>query len=117
MDKTGTLTKNQLKLKKVHIDDSKYSIGDFSIEEISYLVLNICHSCILIDDFFEGESQEEIKILNYCREEGNIFVQKMEKNRIILNFKGSLMNLKIVKKNKFSSQRKMMSVVVEYEGK
>ena len=98
-DKTGTITQNKMLVKQLIVNNKQYTEKDI-IDNSKYFMMcaNFCHNVVKNDNKYIGD-ETEIAIYKYLEENKN-------------TFKG-----KRIHEYPFDSDRKMMSVVYEIEGK
>lgn len=99
-DKTGTITQNKMLVKMVYVNDRKYKETD-SIDNMNILkyAANLCHNVTKSQDKYMGD-ETEIAIYKYLEKTNNL-----------------LTGIKRIKENPFDSDRKMMSVENNIDGK
>ncbi|OQS54230.1 Atp11c [Ecytonucleospora hepatopenaei] len=135
-DKTGTLTNNQMVLKKYLVKkDEEYINVDYheyldenktkQFENNTMFILNmlVCNQVDVLcssdsDDIcaqnisYEGVSQEEISILNILKEHG-IFIREKTQDFVVLQVKNMKTHVKVLDVLEFSSSRQRQSIIVE----
>ena len=104
-DKTGTLTKNEMQVTHVYINQKTSKAQDLEVSQIEDLI-NICANCNNIHTDKNG------KIIGDATESA-IAKFLISKNINLFNIKAKN---KRIKENEFSSLKKTMSVVCEYSG-
>ena len=74
-DKTGTITKNELRTKK--LSDGKNEFDESSTIPTELLQLfAICHSGYVSEGGYESVSQDEVAILEFCRKKGVVLIDR-----------------------------------------
>ena len=99
-DKTGTITKNKMVVKSIFVNDNIYTEND-NIEnrEMLFNCARLCHNVVKNESGYIGD-ETEASIVKYLDE---------------INYKSG--KYKRVKEHSFDSDRKMMSVECELDGK
>lgn len=129
-DKTGTLTKNTMKFKKIHIgytselenvsllnfqflnlNDIQTELENLNAKLLFALVLICCNSVEPLNGKFEGISQDEICIIEALKD-NNIVLLEREDMNIKIKIDKVILKIEIKHILDFSSSRQRMSVVV-----
>jgi len=122
-DKTGTLTKNQMVFKGVHMKGQKDPVffEDQAVEEIfskDYALLNVlgfllCHSVEVDEEGeYHGASQEEVSILEFLKTKGICFLKRKDE-KITVKFAEKHAEFRILHTMSFSPTLSRMGVVAE----
>lgn len=133
-DKTGTLTKNEMILRYIHIYKKNALIEikkgrTLNIEnnheggrsflnnpfDLFMLALFTCNSCEKFQDKYEGPSQDEICILESLQPYGEI-LSRTEKS-VTIRYKNTVITFPILMILEFSSKRQRMTIVTTLEDK
>ncbi|OMJ77612.1 hypothetical protein SteCoe_22785 [Stentor coeruleus] len=122
-DKTGTLTYNQMELKKCSIDEEIYeTIEDLQaagkngkiIDFIEHLAL--CHTVIPeVRDgitIYEAASQDEESLVQAAQKLGFHFISNIDEYYIV-KVNGEHLEFKVIGINAYSAERKRMSIIIE----
>ncbi|KAL6121753.1 P-type ATPase [Nucleospora cyclopteri] len=142
-DKTGTLTKNSMKLRKFHFKlrksdrdvsmsvqkffdqlipkkykgISKTDIIDLSKDSVLFILnILICNSVEILENNYEGISQEEISMLKNL-EKFNFKLIEREESYVTISFAGIKKKIEILHFLDFTSSRQRQSVIAKIEGK
>ncbi|EQB61715.1 phospholipid transporting atpase [Vairimorpha apis BRL 01] len=129
-DKTGTLTKNTMKFKEIHIgytselenvsllnfqflnlNDIQTELENLNAKLLFALVLICCNSVEPLNGKFEGISQDEICIIEALKD-NNIVLLEREDMNIKIKIDKVILKIEIKHILDFSSSRQRMSVVV-----
>lgn len=128
-DKTGTLTKNQMELKKCWIkgeyflNDALNNVTENSLFNLDFTCLNVetfwmcvalCHTAKLdTNNTYKSESPDEIALVSAAAKFGYTF---MSDNHDLFQLKTpqSFLGYSVIAINKYSPERKRMSVVVKF---
>lgn len=125
-DKTGTITKNSMTFRALHLPGSNdlISVEDMfrSPQEPNYhndlIILNIliCNSIEVLDDEYQGISQDELCFLKILSEYGYVLLER-DSSFVRIRIKGEEKKVHILYTVEFTSRRQYMSVIVEYGGR
>ena len=137
-DKTGTMTKNELTFVSVCASeksshclgttttegsaDKTESIGDYLMDKVDFIkCVQLCHDCTILNlnekgkqkKLLTGSSLDEISLLNSVKKNKVAEVEGREGDVINVTMMGKLLKFQVLRTNEFSSERKMMSVVIK----
>lgn len=99
-DKTGTITQNKMIVKSIYVNDNLYNEKDnISNREMLFNCARLCHNVVKNENGYIGD-ETEVSIIRYLDE---------------INYKCG--KYKRIKEYPFDSDRKMMSVECELDGK
>mmetsp|Transcript_17647 Transcript_17647/g.17620 ORF Transcript_17647/g.17620 Transcript_17647/m.17620 type:complete len:814 (-) Transcript_17647:47-2488(-) len=141
-DKTGTLTRNEMSLKKVSIVDGRYAVEDkFSMEEFKFLktltsleskykydraenikkmvkALALCHNVSPVTEagetIYQASSPDEIALVKFAKDSGlNLSLRGQDYIQLTLS-KGVTERYSILRIFPFSSARKRMGILLQH---
>ena len=99
-DKTGTITQNKMLVKSLFVNDNLYNeTENIKNREMLFTCASLCHNVVKNENVYIGD-ETEVSIVKYLDE---------------INYKFD--NFKRIKEYPFDSDRKMMSVECEIDGK
>ena len=134
-DKTGTLTKNELEFRgisfKGHLSEGKVTSEILQgvyrrnclTAELLFKCFVICNDVMPMEvegkTVMSGSSQDELVVIDVARQSLYYTLVSRDSESIVLkdNQDGSLINIQIMRTFEFSSERKLMSVIVNMDGK
>lgn len=115
-DKTGTLTKNKLTMRRLSDGMLIYNQQSPNIPERLLMMLATAHEVsISSQGEREGTSQDEMAILDFCKEMGVNLTQRTFES-LTLVAKNHQISRKILRCIEFTSERKRQSVLFEEHG-
>ena len=121
-DKTGTLTRNEMELKKLHLGHVAYTTDTFddlgpSAHDL-LIALSVCHNVTpSISEFnqisYQASSPDEIAIIEFCHLVHYSLAYR-DMNEIHIDLKGTTTIFKILNIFPFTSETKRMGIIVEF---
>ena len=109
-DKTGTMTKNNMKFECCVERNYLESRGDeISVESLFCMAL--CHTVMPFESGYQGESADEVALVQTAKSCGMELTQR-DAEEILFNWRGEAIQFRILAVIPFSSLRKKMSVLL-----
>ncbi|KAH0575081.1 Phospholipid-transporting ATPase [Spironucleus salmonicida] len=100
-DKTGTLTKNEMELKKYNgTENLKFGMA-------------ICANIVINHGEYFGESPDEVALVNYARNNGVELISRTDK-LITIQYKDQISEFVIISSIPFTSERKRMTIALSH---
>lgn len=120
-DKTGTLTNNSMELKQYLVNNRLVNVEEYlktyddrdTNKKMFIMGMLVCNQIDILNENYEGISQEEISILNVLKHYGYVLKVKTQ-DLIIIQMKEHTIEVKIRGMLEFTSLRQRQSIIVEY---
>ncbi len=114
-DKTGTLTENQMVLKKYFYNNEIYDVDNLSKEKWNTFIQNmvVCHNVQLGEDgnTYVAESPDEEALVQACKDNGFTLVDNSLSGDLKINHGKKVYHYERLNELSFDSFRKCMSVI------